>query len=50
MDKVGPNVVMKGRAFLVRNKLYHIMVIAPNEALGTPEVNDFFESFTLLAE
>jgi hypothetical protein len=50
MEKAGHDVVMKGRAFLVRNRLYQILVAAPNDELGTSEVNTFFESFKILTE
>jgi hypothetical protein len=49
-EKFGRNTVVKGRAFVVEDRLYQIMVSAPNEELNTPEVNVFFDSFKFVSE
>lgn len=45
--KFGEDVRMKTRLLLVKNRIYEIMVAAPNEQLNSKEVNDFFDSFAL---
>lgn len=49
-EKLGNGAVVKAQAFLVKDRLYQIMVVVPNGELSTPAVNDFFDSFTLLIE
>lgn len=48
--KLGDDVVVKGRAFLVEARLYQVLVVAQREEFDAPEVKDFFESFRVLAE
>jgi hypothetical protein len=45
--KFGEDVRMKVRVILVKNRIYEIAVVAPNDKLNTPEVNDFLDSFAL---
>jgi hypothetical protein len=39
---------LKGRLFLVNNRLYQIMSIAPSDNLNVQEMDDFINSFELL--
>ena len=47
-EKLEHPTAIKARAFLVKNRLYQIIVVAPHEELSTPAVDDFFVSFKLL--
>ena len=39
---------LKGRMYLVNNRLYQIMVVAPSGDMSTQAMDDFINSFTLL--
>ena len=44
-EKLGRGAVLKAHVFLVGNRLYHMMVVAPRGKLDAPEVTSFFDSF-----
>jgi len=46
-EKPGHEAVIKWRAFFVRNQLYQVTVVGPQEELTATEVMDFFDSFRL---
>jgi hypothetical protein len=43
-----PPVTIKGRLFMVQNRLYQITVVAPRSQAGDKAVDDFLQSFKLL--
>ncbi len=47
-DESGRAVTIKGRLFMVKNRLYQVMVVAPRSQAGDKEVDQFLQSFKLL--
>ena len=43
-----PPVTIKGRLFMVKNRLYQVTVVTPRTRAGEKSVNDFLQSFKLL--
>ncbi len=43
-----PPVTIKGRLFMVKNRLYQVTVVAPRSRSGDKAVDDFLQSFKLL--
>jgi hypothetical protein len=51
IEAVGPQewaIVIKGRLFMVKNRLYQIMVVSPRGRAGAAEYDAFLQSFKLL--
>jgi hypothetical protein len=49
-DENGQDLFMRGRIFLVENRLYQIMVIVTKGNESNSEINDFLQSFKLLSK
>jgi hypothetical protein len=49
-EKHGSTAAVKARIFLIKNRLYQILVAAPDEELDKPAVNEFLKSFRLLTK
>jgi hypothetical protein len=47
-DESGRRATIKGRLFMVKNRLYQVMVVAPRSQAGDKEVDQFIQSFKLL--
>jgi len=45
--KGGQDATMKARVFLVKNRLYQVMVVAPKGQVSGAEIDDFLKSFKL---
>lgn len=45
-----PPVTIKGRLFMVQNRLYQITVVAPRSRAGDKAMDDFLQSFKLLGQ
>jgi hypothetical protein len=45
-----PPVIIKGRLFMVKSRLYQITVVAPRSRAGDKAVDDFLQSFKLLGQ
>ncbi|HEY9074301.1 MAG TPA: hypothetical protein VIN67_09240 [Desulfobaccales bacterium] len=45
----GPNGLIKGRLFMVGNRLYQVMVVAPKSRTDDQATDSFLQSFKLLA-
>ncbi|MFI5332000.1 MAG: hypothetical protein ACHQ2F_13355 [Desulfobaccales bacterium] len=45
-----PAVTIKGRLFMVKNRLYQVTVVAPRARAGDKAVDDFLQSFKLLGQ
>ena len=45
-----PPAVVKGRMFMVKNRLYQITVVAPRGKAGDKIIDDFLQSFKLLGQ
>jgi len=43
-----PPATFKGRLFMVKNRLYQVMVVAPRGKAGDQVIDDFLQSFKLL--
>jgi len=46
----GQEIVLRQRVYMVGNRLYQVVVIAPKGEENSTEVEDFFQSFRLTAE
>lgn len=46
----GSNIVFQGRVFLVKQRVYYVMLISRTGISNTSEINNFFNSFKLLSE
>jgi hypothetical protein len=46
----GPGSTLKGRMFMVKNRLYQVMVMAPKGQAGAKEADAFLQSFKLLGQ
>ena len=49
-DESGRRAVIKGRLFMVKNRLYQVMVVAPRGQAGDKIIDDFLQSFKLLGQ
>jgi hypothetical protein len=47
IEVFGGQGVVHGRAYLVKDRLYQVMVIAPKDAADSPDINRFLDSFKL---
>ncbi len=47
-DESGRRAVIKGRMFMVKNRLYQVMVVAPRSRADEKELDQFIQSFKLL--
>jgi hypothetical protein len=47
-DESGRRAIIKGRLFMVKNRLYQVMVVAPRSQAGDKEVDQFLQSFKLV--
>jgi hypothetical protein len=45
-----PPVIIKGRLFMVENRLYQVTVVAPRARAGDKAIDDFLQSFKLLGQ
>lgn len=45
-----PPVTIKGRLFMVKNRLYQVTVVAPRSRAGDKAIDDFLQSFKLLGQ
>lgn len=50
VDESGRPAAIKGRLFMVKNRLYQVMVVAPRSQTGDKEVDQFLQSFKLLGK
>ena len=49
-DESGRRATIKGRLFMVKNRLYQVMVVAPRSQAADKEVDQFIQSFKLLGK
>lgn len=50
ISEMGSASIIKERLFMVKNRLYQVVVVAPRSKVGDKEVDAFLQSFKLLAE